>query len=190
MKHILIIVLFWFSQLLYAEEGGWVTRDGKAVPNTSAMKSINGFGGWLVVTPDDDWESKWNAPPETIPHFSEASDVRYGEQLTILAFYINPKTNVSGEINILCDIKITKPDGSSPINVQDVECATGKLQGNPGNVRLTSAIIKYIGEDGDPPGKWIIEVALTDKIRNTRIPLKTHFNLLKNKPNGPESIEN
>ena len=177
MKNTLIFLLITLALNAHAETGGWVTRDGKPVPNSDAMKSINGFGGSLVVTPDSDWEAKWNTSPETIPHFSEAKNVTYGEQLTILAFYINPKTNASGELDVLCDIKITRPDGSSSANAKAVQCAAGKLQGNPRNVRLASAVIKFVGEEGDPPGKWIVEVTLTDKVRGTAIPLKTHFNL-------------
>ena len=179
MKSVFISVLMSFSLLAHAETGGWITRDGKPVPNTDAMKSINGFGGWLVVTPDPDWEAKWNTTPETIPNFSEAKDVSYGEKLTILTFYINPQTNASGALDVLCDIKVTRPNGSSSINVRGVQCAAGKLQGNPHNIRLSSAVIKYLGETGDPPGKWVVEVTLIDKVRGTAIPLKTYFNLRK-----------
>jgi len=177
MKNILISLLMALSLSAHAETGGWVTRDGKTVPNSDAMKSVNGFGGSLVVTPDSDWEEKWNTSPETIPVFSEAKDVSYGEELTILAFYINPKTTASGDLDVLCNIKVTRPDGSSSANAKGVKCASGKLQGSPHNVRLTSAVIKYIGEKGDPPGKWIVEVTLIDKVRGTAIPLKAHFNL-------------
>lgn len=174
---VLISLLMSLSLITHAETVGWVTRDGTPVPNSDAMKSANGFGGWLVVTPDSDWEAKWKTSPETIPNFSEAKNVSYGEKLTILAFYVNPKTNASGELDVLCDIKVTRPDGSSSANAKGVQCAAGKLQGNPRNVRLSAAAIKYMGEEGDPPGKWIVEVTLTDKVRGTSIPLKTHFNL-------------
>ena len=179
MKYVVISLLMTISLMAHAERGGWVTSDGKPVPNSDAMKSINGFGGWLVVTPDMDWEEKWNTSPETIPHFSEAKDVSYGEQLTILTFYINPKTLISGEIDVLCDIKVTRPDGSSSVNAKSVQCAAGKLQGSPRYVRLSSGVIKYIGEAGDPPGEWVVEVTLTDTVRGTVVPLKTHFNLQK-----------
>jgi hypothetical protein len=178
MKSVLISLLMSLSLVAHAESDGWVTRDGKPVPNSDLMKSMNGFGGSLVVTPDPDWEAKWNTSPETVPHFSEARNVSYGEQLTILTFYINPKTNASGELDVLCDIKIMRPDGRSS-EYKGVQCASGKLQGSPRNVRLTTAVIKYIGEASDPPGKWIVEVTLTDKMRGIAIPLKTHFNLQK-----------
>lgn len=162
-----------------AVSGGWFSKDGKSVPNTDAMKSTNGFGGWLVVTPDSDWEAKWNTSPEAIPNFTEAKDVSYGEKLTILAFYINPKVNASGDLDVLCDIKVTRPDGSSSVNTKGVQCGDGKLGGDPRNIRLSYAVINYVGEAGDPPGEWIVDVTLTDKTRGTAIPLKTHFNLRK-----------
>jgi hypothetical protein len=40
-----------------------------------------------------------------------------------------------------------------------------------------AAVIKYVREEGDPPGKWVVEVALTDQVRGTAVPLKAHFNL-------------
>jgi hypothetical protein len=64
------------------------------------------------------------------------------------------------------------------MNAQDVECAKGKVQGDPRMVRLSTLYIKYIGEAGDPPGKWIVDVVMTDAIRKTSVPLKTHFILL------------
>ena len=190
MKYIILLILLSFSQLIHSktnergfqvETGGWVNKDGKRTPNTDAMKSINGFGGWLVVTPDINWAEKWDTPQETTPHFSETKDVLYGQQLTILPFYINPKTNTSGEQRILCDIQVIRPNGSFSINVKGIECATGKLLDNPRNVHLTSAVIKYVGEDGDPPGKWIVKINIIDDIRKTIVPLKTYFNLVKEK---------
>lgn len=181
MKPVLIILLLSLFSNVHAETDGWVTRDGKPVPNSDAIKSMNGFGGWLVVTPDSDWEAKWKTSPESTPYITEAKNVSYGEQLTVLPFYINPKANDFGEIDVSCDIKIARPDGSLSVNAKDVQCASGKLQGNPRNIRLTSAIIKYVGEEGDLAGKWTVEVTLIDKTRGTSIPLRTYFVLLKTK---------
>ena len=181
MKHLLVTLLLSISLVAHAQTEGWISGDGAPVANSDEMKSVNGFGGWLVVTPDSDWEEKWNTSSETIPEFTTAEDVSYGEQLTILAFYINPKTQSSGEIDISCDIKVTRPDGSSSVDAKHVRCAGGQLEGDPRNVRLTSAIMEYVGEASDPPGKWIVEVVLTDRVRGIAVPLKTHFNL-RNKP--------
>ncbi len=143
------------------------------------MKSIDGFGGWLVVTPDKDWVKKWETPTENIPNFSEADKVKYGEELTILPFFINPKVNPAGKINIICSIKITRPTGTISINQQDIPCATGKLNGDPKNVYLTKTVIKFIGEKNDPPGTWVVEFIISDKNRDISVPLKTEFTLIK-----------
>ena len=184
MKNALIFFLSIIIPFSYAATDGWVTRDGKPVPNSNAIKSINGFGGWLIITPDSDWEKKWNTSPETIPYFTEATEVTYGMELSILTFFINPKTDDAGEIDILCDIKVTRPNGSLSVNAKGIKCASGKLNGNPRNIRMVSAVIKYVGEKGDPPGKWIVEVTLKDKVRGIVIPLKAHFFLHRKKANN------
>jgi len=158
-----------------ADEGGWQTDGGIPVENTDAEKNVGGFGGKLLITSDADWEEKWNTPEDHTPSFKTTTEVRLGEELTILTFFVNPKVNAQGYIDVRCDIKLTRPDGSIATDAKDFECATGKLKGNPYNVRLTNAIIKYIGEEGDVPGEWSIFVVLKDKIRGVEMPLKTSF---------------
>ena len=185
MKYIILFILILspISTLASLEtrpdEGGWVDKDGNRVPNQDNIKSINGFGGWLVVTPDKDWVQKWETPTESIPRFSEATEVKYGEELTILPFFINPKVDSSGNIDIFCHIKITRPDNTVSIDQDNIPCANGKLHGDPENIRLTQTVIKYVGEKSDPPGIWLVEFTIFDKNRNTVIPLKTRFSLIK-----------
>jgi len=161
------------------ESGGWVNRDGSPVPDRDDLKSKKGFGGWVIVTPDEDWEEKWNTPTENIPNFNEASEVNYGESLTILTFIINPSIDANGEINIVCDIQVIRPDNSLSIDLTDAECMKGQLQGDPRNVRLAAPIIKFVGEKGDPSGNWIININLVDKNRGALIRLKTGFELVQ-----------
>jgi len=185
MKNLLLLIFLNFPPNALAnlgtrpDEGGWVNKDGTSVANTDNMKSIRGFGGWLVVTPDKDWSQKWETPTENIPYFSEANEVNYGEELTILPFFINPEVNSSGEISIICHIIITDPTGMAPIDQDNIPCAVGKLHGDPRNIRLTTTVIKFIGEANDPPGTWSVVVTITDKNRNISIPLKTRFTLIK-----------
>ncbi len=135
-----------------------------------------------MVTSDPDWEAKWNTPSETTPHFREASKVLYGERLTILTFFGNPKPNKSNEIDIVCNIKVIRPDGSLSMDQKGIACASGKLQGDPRNVRLTSAVISFIGEKGDLPGVWKVDVSLTDRNRKVVMPLKGQFELVEKNP--------
>ncbi|HEY5994228.1 MAG TPA: hypothetical protein VIU46_06450 [Gallionellaceae bacterium] len=161
----------------------WTDPQGRMVPDTDSRKAVDGFGGSLLATTDADWKKKWYTPEDTIPEILRASSVEYGGHLAILIFYTNPKTEADGSIKLLCDIRITKPDGTLDMDSKAVNCASGKIKGNPHNVRLSSTVVNFIGEEGDPPGIWRVEVSLTDKNRNVTVPLKTEFTLNK-KPGG------
>ena len=186
MRNLFILLIFILSTTSYANYGanvaneGWVTKDGKPVPNTDTMKSINGFGGWLIITPDKDWAEKWETPSHVTPHFSEAKAVEYGQQLTILTFFINPLVDKQGNINITCGIKIVRPNNTVSIDNQNIKCINGKLLGNPRNIYLSPVVIKYSGDAGDPPGDWLVEVSLTDNNKGAHVPLKSKFTLIKN----------
>ena len=185
MRFIFLSILFSFCCEVFAiseghiEAGGWVNRDGTPVPDTDNLKSKKGFGGWVIVTPDEDWSEKWNTPPENVPHFNEASTVSYGDSITILIFIINPAVDKDGQVNIRCDIQVVRPNKTFSIDATDMECLVGSLQGNPRNVRLTAPVIKFVGEPGDPPGNWLVNINLVDKNRGVFIPLKTSFELVQ-----------
>lgn len=189
MKYIILIVTIIISQFLHAEEYvvgdefTWINRDGSPAKNTDSMKSIAGFGGWLVVTPDLDWWDKWNTPSDNVPYFSEAKEVSLGQKLTILTFYGNPLPDEKGMINLSCNIRVARPDGTDSVNQKNIPCATGELLGERLHVYLSQAVIEYVGEPGDPPGEWVVEVTLKDNVAGIVIPLKTSFVLLKDKAN-------
>jgi len=185
MRHVLLIFLLQFCFDVFAiseehiETGGWVNRDGSPAPDTDNLKSKKGFGGWVIVTPDEDWAEKWDTPPENTPHFKEASSVSYGDSVTILIFIINPVVDDNGEANVLCDIQVVRPDNTFSINATNMECLKGELQGNPRNIRLTTPIIKFVGEAGDPPGDWIVNININDRNRGVLLRLNTGFELVE-----------
>jgi hypothetical protein len=182
-KLLLIFLLIFSTQYVSAENFHWLTHGGEKAPDSKNQKSINGFGGWLIVTPDKDWAEKWNTPRENIPYFSEADEVVLGEELTILPFFANPKLDQDSKFKIICDIKVQKPDGSYSINEKGVSCAEGKLTIDPLSIFLTQTIIKYIGESGDPFGRWTVYFDITDSLRGVTIPLETSFKLVESKAN-------
>ena len=156
---------------------GWRTKDGNIVPNTDNMKSIKGFGGWLIITPDSDWGEKWSTPAYVSPKFSEASSVDYGQKLTILTFFVNPKLSAKGTANITCGVKITRPDNTVSVDQQNIGCLKDIEIKEPRNVHLSPIVIDYVGEAGDPPGEWVVEININDINRGAFIPLKSSFTL-------------
>ena len=169
---------------VYAEDPvGWRDSQGRPVPESDTQKSSKGFGGTLILTPDADWAEKW-ARPET-PQFTTTEVVKLGQTIVALVFYVNPGTDKSGQVHVLCDYLITRPDGSISTDVKDTVCAQGALEGDPHSVRLVEHIVGFQGEDSDLEGTWTFKVRLTDSVRDASVELKTQFEYSKaGKPPG------
>lgn len=173
-----VLCLFILSASVASYEGGWVDRSGNPVPNSDEMKSAGGFGGWLVVTPDSDWESEWNTPSDHVPSFVAVEEVRVGEVLAILPLFINPKLDRNGFARVHCDIRIVRPDQTVSLDERNLNCFTYKLNRDPRSVWLSTLIPKFVGEPLDQKGKWLVELVLRDMVRDIAIPLNTSFRLV------------
>lgn len=175
-----ILKIFCLIPLLLAAfavfaDGGWRDKNGNLLPDSPSSKSKDGFAVMLLVTPDADWEEKWNTPPETTPHFSEATKVGPDGELFILTFLANPQLDASGMASVSCDFIVARPDGSKSVNELDMPCFETKLTTDPKNVYLTAASLKYVTEPADPRGEWTVNVTLRDNVRGIEIPLATSF---------------
>jgi hypothetical protein len=156
-------------------QSGWRDMQGNPLPETAASKSSKGFSGSLVVTPDRDWQEKWNTSPETVPHFSEAKRAKAGEELYILAFLSNPGVDSAGMANVTCDFIVARPDGSRSVDEMDAPCFVTELTTEPTQVYLSSVWLKYVAEPSDPRGSWTVSIVLKDKVRGVELPLETSF---------------
>src|SRR4029077_8619518 len=98
MKRSRLVFLFFITAVVaLAEDRFWRDEHGNFVPGTEARNAIAGFGGWLVVTSDSDWQAKWETSPDTIPRFTEAKIVARSKTIFILTFFANPKLTESGQ---------------------------------------------------------------------------------------------
>ncbi|XHS77822.1 hypothetical protein ACFJGW_19210 [Burkholderiaceae bacterium UC74_6] len=143
---------------------------------SSNQKSIDGFSGLVLVTPDADWEAKWNAPPETRPEFRTVSTIHRGETIFVLTFFSNPKLDAESLADISCGIEITRPDGTVSAHQDEVPCFKAKLT-NPRSIYRTGAVIKFVGDPGDPVGVWRFKLTVRDRVRNVVLPLSTEVTL-------------
>lgn len=155
----------------------WRAPDGTPGPSSESRKEIGGFSAMLLVTPDMDWQDKWDTPPDVIPHFREAARVARDERLAILIFFANPAA-VDGRADTVLDLRVVQPDGKAQLDVQDVACFSGVLQGDPTNVRLCETSLGYIADPDDLSGQWRVEVVVKDRQRKIEIPLQTRFQVL------------
>ena len=161
-----------------SDDWGWQDRDGNRVPDSDDMKSVGGFGGWLIVTRDPDWEKEWYTPREYTPNITTVDEVRVGEVIAILPVFSNPKPDSNGVVRIHCDLLILRPDQSESVNEKGLDCFTLKLKSDPRSVWLSGIIPKFIGEKTDLKGRWEVNVVLRDMVRNVEVPLKTYFTLI------------
>lgn len=153
----------------------WHDPSGKPIPETEAVKSRDGLGAALLITPDKDWQAKWQTAPDTTPRFNQTREVGPGGVLFILTLVSNLKVDpVSGMTDITCDLEVVRPDGTDSVRERDLPCL--RIQpGDPGNVYLSNASIKYTADPGDPRGKWQVTVTVKDQVRKVSIPLHSSF---------------
>ena len=177
MKNLLFLVLTIFVTLALPASGqvGWKDDKGHIETNTDSRKSVNGFGGWVLVTSDANWRAKWKTPSSSVPSFTEAKTVAKGQQVYVLAFFSNPLLDNSGDADVTCDLDITRPDGTSSLHQTDVSCFKGKIKESANHLFLSAPVIGFTREAGDKVGKWVVRIALKDNVRGTVVPLSTSF---------------
>jgi hypothetical protein len=155
---------------------GWVTREGEAVPQTESQATVDGFSAMLLLTPDRDWQEKWNTPVEHAPLFNTAREVGPGGELNILVLLANPQVDPSsGMTDVVCDLEMHRPAGHGELIQKDLPCFNVKLTGDPRNVYMTNTWLKYIEEAADPRGTWTVVVRVRDRLRGAEVPLRASF---------------
>jgi hypothetical protein len=176
LQRLLALLLFAAAAPAHAQTFAWKDSHGNPVPQTASQKSVDGVGGWLLVTSDQDWEAKWNTPSDTVPQITQASTVTVGKRVFILAFVANPTRSEQGDVNVTCDFEIERPN-LVVTHQNDIECLKGKPLGSASTLYLTRQIVGFVGEKDDPMGKWIVRITIKDLNRPVNIPLVTSFTL-------------
>ncbi|HEY2346731.1 MAG TPA: hypothetical protein VGH80_12790 [Xanthomonadaceae bacterium] len=138
-----------------------------------------GFGGWVVVTSDANWQAKWETPSTTMPSFTVARDLARGKKAFVLIFFANPQLDRAGQANVTCDIELTRPDGSASMKQSDAVCFSGQLGSDAHATYLSTQVIGFVGNPGDPAGTWRVKVTLKDNNRHDSVPAQASFNLQK-----------
>jgi hypothetical protein len=181
MKYLLSLLLLFASLTAAAQmpKSLWRGEDGNPLPETEARKSVNGLGVWLILTPGEEWKEEVQSPASTTPDVLESSEVARGQTLTTLIFIANPKPDKTGLANVLCDIKVTRADGTTSTNSTNTACLTGPLVGPALFVRLAIPRIAFVSEATDPAGLWQVEIVVKDLNRGIEVPVRAEFTVLE-----------
>ena len=157
----------------------WQPTEGKTtLPGSDAHKAGTGFGAAVIITPESNWLKKWADAKADVPVFATTDRLKVGEHATILIFYANALEDVKGMVNVTCDIRITRPNGTV-IDQRGRSGYTGQQHGAAVNTYLAETNLEFVGEPTDPLGVWTIEVTVHDNNRDAAVPLKTVFTLEK-----------
>ena len=178
MNRILLIVLLLSTPLVYGSDLSWFGTEVSKRIDTGYSKTSDDFSGMLLVTPDTDWEKKWTTPTGSIPRISQADSVKYGEQLAILTFFMNPKPDERNQVDVQCSLMVKRPNRTIAVYEQGIACAEGEMQGGPMSIRLSPVVLKFVAEKDDPAGIWVIDVVVRDMNRKSKLELRTRFNLV------------
>ncbi|HXK24301.1 MAG TPA: hypothetical protein VMS55_16655 [Myxococcota bacterium] len=155
----------------------WKDVRGAPLPDTAFRKSVDGFGAWVLVTSDMDWQEKLYSSARRL-YFTEADTVEKGGHLHVLIFFTNPGLTETGRAEIACDIEVERPDGSISIRRLDAACfGEGPLPGPAQKIYNSTPELDFVGEESDPVGEWRIRVKMKDRVRGVEIPLETSFTL-------------
>lgn len=173
-RRLLALVLSTAAFAAFAQSG-WRQPDGTPLPETPSSRTVDGFSASLLLTPDRDWEAKWNTPHDVVPHFSSADTVALGGELNILMVFGNPARDAGGRVDIRCDLQMVRPDGSLGFDAKDIACFQATLPADATGVFMTTSNLKFVAEAGDPLGTYTVRAVLHDRVRGASVPLEATF---------------
>lgn len=156
----------------------WRGPDGTPSPPSESRKEVEGFSAMVLVTPDLDWQAKWNTPPDVIPEFRESDSVARGETVAILIFLSSPKI-VDGAIDTKVDLRVIEPDGAPQADLKAEPCLTGPAKEIGANVLLCESSMLFFASPTDPVGEYTVEVVVRDLNRGVEVPLRTRFRMVE-----------
>lgn len=151
-----------------------------ADPAGDNTKTVAGFTGMLIVTPDKDWVTKWNTSPESIPYVASGSTVRKGGALFVLTMFSNPQLDASGAASVAMDIDVIRPDGAASSHAENAVCVQGQVDVR--SLHRCLQVIEFTNEPADPTGKWSVRILLKDEVRKVSIPLSMEFVVVDDRP--------
>ncbi|MCC4622050.1 hypothetical protein LL965_19040 [Xanthomonas cassavae CFBP 4642] len=158
-------------------QAGWINAQGEPIAASPSRKTVQDMGASLLLTPDADWQQKWNTPSDITPHFNQADHVATGDTLFVLIFLSNPGLDAQRRADVVCSIRVVDPTGHAAQDTVDAPCLQTEIGGDPRHVYLAQVGLAVRAEASDPPGRWQVQVTVNDRRRGIRIPLVSSFTM-------------
>lgn len=170
MKTILAVLVIILANV--TASGQW-QKNNEKVEDTAERKSLNGFGGHLVMAKDPQgFIKEWQKPE--MPKIDVVSEVKRGELVGAFVLFVGCKPDSSGVCNAEIDYVVLKPDGS--VYAERKAQPLWKEQAPPtGNIQLSRAILAIRMQSKDPTGVYKVKAKLSDLNANITLELETTF---------------
>ena len=154
---------------------GQTKQDGEREKNLSNRKTVNGFGGHLIVVENPrEFIQQWLQPKT--PKIKSASDVKRGESIGAFVLFAGCKQDAQGICNSEVDYTIYKPDGSIYVERKKLPLWKEKAPPVP-NTQLGKAILALRFGKDEPVGQYKVKAKVSDFNANISFELETTFRL-------------
>jgi hypothetical protein len=150
----------------------WQKGDER-VPDTLDRKSVNGFGGHLLVVENPQaFIKEWQKPEP--PKINPVSKVKRGVLLGGFVLFAGCKPDTQGRCNSEVDYVVYKPDGSVYAELKGQPL--WKEEAPPAKViQLSRAILAIRIEKNDPAGEYRVKARVADLNADISFELETKF---------------
>lgn len=148
-------------------------QNGQPVADSADRKTVNGFGGNLLVVENPQaFIAEW-VKPET-PQITIASEVKRGEIFAALVLFAGCKPDAKGICNAEVDYALYKPDGT--LYAEKKRQPLWKEQAPPIEmIQLGSAILGFRIEPTDPAGEYTVKARVSDLNARVSFDLEAKF---------------
>lgn len=170
MKTILAVLVIVFANVAVSAQ--W-QKGNEKVEDTAERKSVNGFGGHLLVVKDPRrFIEEWQKPE--MPKIDAVSEVKRGELVGAFVLFAGCKPDSNGVCNSEVDYVVLKPDGT--VYAERKGQPLWKEQAPPApNIQLSRAILAIRVESKNPIGAYKVKAKVTDLNANVSFDLETTF---------------
>lgn len=150
----------------------WQKGDER-VADTPDRKSVNGFGGHLLIVENPRaFIEEWKKPKP--PNIKPASTVKRGDLLGAFVLFAGCKPAAEGKCNSEVDYAVYKPDGS--LYAERKAQPLWKEAPPPGtNIQLSRAILGIRIEEKDPAGEYVVKAKVSDLNAQVSFELEAKF---------------
>jgi len=159
-----------FSSPLRADEST-LTASQTSQPN---FASDGTFGIQLWLIEDQSFFEKWNKAAEAI-QIPSVNTAKRGIPINPIVIFTGLGASKSGIADVNYDVLVTKPDGSTLADENNLNCWVGLPAPKPKQLQLCVEQLGIRIGPQDPSGNYTVSVIVKDNITGKRLSAFQHF---------------